>query len=162
MLALIAILLAAPPQGGLEPVTHAPQWAVGFTLGDPTGLSVKRYLGGRNAWDTYAAFAYGPGFRLGGDYLWNLGRIEHGAKVDFDAYIGGGAFVGILRGPCGVGFLDCGGGAAYVGGRVPVGVELTLHEAPMTLGVEVAPGIGIGSFGAGILVDFLLAIRFLL
>ena len=150
-----------PLQSGLQPADEPARWALGFLLGAPFGLSLKRYLGGPNAWDAYID-VLGPGYRFGGDYIWNLGRLERHAKFDLDVYAGVGPFVGVLQGPCGIGYLACGNGAAYVGGRVPVGVELLLKEAPLTFGVEVAPGIAVGSGIWGVLVDFLFAVRILL
>jgi hypothetical protein len=130
-------------------------------LGDPLGLSLKHYLGGANAWDAYVAFAYGPGIRFGGDWLWNLGRIAQHRKFDLDLYAGVGPFIGTFQGPCG-GFFNRCNGEAYFGGRVPIGIEMLLKEAPLTLGLEVAPGIGFASGGAGLLIDFVFLVRFLL
>ena len=169
-LLVIAALLASAPAfaresqiplaNGLQPVSRPDRWALGFMLGDPTGLTLKRYLG-RNAFDAYLG-VWAPGLRFGGDYLVDLGRLVNSPKVDLDIYVGGGAFAGVLQGPCGPGFISCGGGAGYVGGRMPLGAELLLKEAPVTFGVEVAPGIGIGNFGAGFILDFELIARVLL
>ena len=165
-LAVTAALLCAAPafarEGGLEPVSRPDRWAIGFMLGDPFGLSVKRYLGA-HAVDGYVAFAYGPGLRVGGDYLWNLGRALRNPKVDLDFYVGAGPFLGVFQGPCGPGFFDnrC-NGDVYFGGRVPFGAELLLKEVPLTFGLEVAPGLGFAPGRAGLLLDFLLAARFLL
>ena len=169
-LALAAALLCSAPafaresqlplRNGLEQVDRPDRWALGMMLGDPFGLSLKRYLG-RNALDVYVAFAYGPGIRFGGDWLWNLGRIERHAKFDLDVYAGVGPFIGTFQGPCG-GFFNRCNGDAYIGGRVPLGVELLLKEAPLTFGLEVAPGLGIASGGPGLLVDFDFVVRILL
>jgi hypothetical protein len=165
-LALTAALLCTGSgwarETGLEPVQRPARWAVGLTVGDPFGLSLKRYLGAQ-AWDAYVAFAYGPGFRFGGDWLWNLGRLARQPKFDIDLYAGVGPFIGTFTGPCGPGFFDnrC-NGDVYFGGRVPLGAELLLKEAPLTFGLEVAPGFGIAPGRAGLLLDFLLAIRYLL
>ena len=45
-----------PLQSGLQQVDRAPRWGVGFMLGDPTGLTIKRYLGA-NAFDATASWA---------------------------------------------------------------------------------------------------------
>ena len=91
----------------------------------------------------------------------NLGRLANSPKVELDIYAGGGGFAGALSGPCGPGFITCGGGAAYVGARMPLGVELLLKEAPFTFGVEIAPGLAAGNFGLGFILDFLLIARIL-
>ena len=103
------------------------------------------------------------GLRLGADWLWNLGRAERHRQFDLDVYVGVGGFVGDLQGPCGPGFLDnrC-NGDFYFGGRAPLGAEILLKEAPVSFGVEIAPGVGFAPGRAGLLIDFLLAVRYLL
>ena len=169
-LLVIAALLASAPAfaresqmplaSGLQPVHRPDRWALGVMLGDPTGFTVKRYLG-RNAFDAYLGF-WAPGLRFGGDYLVDLGRMVNSPKVDLDIYVGGGAFAGVLQGPCGPGFIACGGGEGYIGGRMPLGAELLLKEAPVTFGAEVAPGLAAGRFGLGFILDFALIARVLL
>jgi hypothetical protein len=148
---------------GLEESGHPAQWAAGLTLGDPFGFTVKRYLGGADAIDFNIALAYGPGFRVGVDWLWGLGRLERHPKFNLDLYFGVGPFVGTMQGPCGPSaFPDRCNGDVYFGGRVPVGVELLLKEVPLTFGLELAPGLGIAPGRAGLILDFLLALRLLL
>lgn len=161
---LVTALLASAPalaQQKLQPANNPERWAAGFLLGDPFGLSLKRYAGGAKAFDLYAALAYGPGFRFGGDYLVTLGRLAHTPKVDLDIYAGAGPFIGVLQGPC-FGAFACGSGDVYFGARVPFGAEAILREVPITLGAEIAPGFGIAPGRFGFLLDFLLAVRFLL
>lgn len=148
-----------PLRSGLEPAAMPDRWAIGFMLGNPFGLSLKRYMG-VNAFDLYVAGG-APGFRFGGDYIWNLGRLERHPKFDLDLYAGVGPFVGVESGYCGVHYLSCNTGDAYVGGRVPVGVELLLKEAPLAFGLEVAPGFGFGAHEWGFLLDLLLNVRIL-
>lgn len=168
LLVIAALLCALPARAaretGLQPVSLPPRWAVGLTLGEPFGLSVKRYLGGANAWDAYAAFVYGPGLRFGGDFIWTLGRIGRNPKLDVDVYAGVGPFIGAFEGWCGPGFAryQCGNGDFYFGGRVPLGVEVLLREAPVSFGLEVAPGIGIAPGFPWLLLDVAFAFRVLL
>jgi hypothetical protein len=169
---LAAILLCAAPalardsrlplQTGLQEVERPARWGVGFMLGDPFGITVKRYLGGVNAFDAYLAFAYGPGVRFGGDWLWNLGRIAHAPKLDIDVYVGVGPFIGTFQGACGPFLVGNCNGDTYLGGRVPIGAEMLLKEVPVTFGVEVAPGIAFAPGRWGALLDFVLQIRLLL
>ena len=170
--AALALLLVAGPalardsqlplRNGLTPLDQREAWGLGFTLGTPFGLTLKRYLAGSNSWDAYVALAYGPGLRVGADWLWGLGRLEQHAKFELDLYAGVGPFVGALQGPCGPGFFpDRCNGDAYAGGRVPVGVELLLREVPLALSLEVAPGLGFGPGRAGFLLDLDLGIRWL-
>ena len=151
-----------PLRSGLEEVDRPARWGVGFMLGDPFGLTVKRYTGGVNAFDAYIAFAYGPGLRFGGDWLLNLGRIVRAPKLDVDVYIGAGPFIGTFQGACGPFLSGSCNGDVYVGGRVPMGAEMLLKEAPITFGVEVAPGLGFAPGRWGLLLDVMLQARILL
>jgi hypothetical protein len=164
-----ALVLAGTPAFAQR--APSDRWALGVTIGDPFGVSLKRYNGPRRgppggnntAWDAYAAFAYGPGVRFGGDWLWNLARLATEPEFAVDAYAGVGPFVGAFSGPCGPGFIDnrC-NGDVYFGARVPLGVEMLLRKAPITFGLELAPGVGFAPGRAGMLLDFLLAVRWLL
>jgi len=162
---ILAVFLVATPVAAREIQPLGPgRWGFGLTLGDPFGLSLKHYLRAGNAWDLYMAFAYGPGFRFGGDWLWTLGTVVRERKFEVNTYAGVGPFIGAFSGPCGVRFgiySNCGSGSAFFGARVPLGLELLLREAPLSLGLEVGPGIAFYSGGADFLFDFLLAIRYL-
>jgi hypothetical protein len=159
---LLALVLAAPIRGS----DHAGRagYGLGVILGEPTGVSLKRYLPG-GGWDAYVGFAYGPGVRFGFDWLWTLGNIARGQDVYLDGYVGVGPFLGTFAGQCNGGFINntC-NGDFYFGGRVPFGVEAIFRRAPVSLAVEIAPALGIvpaAPARAGLLLDVLLAIRFL-
>ena len=159
-----ALLLAGGSAwgAGLARVHRPARWGLGLTLGDPFGVTLKRYLGNENAWQAYAAFAYGPGVRFGGDWLWNLGALAAEPQFDLDAYVGVGPFVGVLSDPCGPGFLkDRCNGDAYFGARAPLGLEMLLRRAPVSFGIEIAPGVGFAPSRSGFLLDFLFAVRWL-
>jgi|ERR1041384_8341144 hypothetical protein len=164
--AALALLIATTPafaaREGLEAVNYRPGWGFGFTLGDPFGLTLKHYLGGSQAWDLYAAFAYGPGIRFGGDWIWTLGRAVKARQLDLDVYVGAGPFLGSFRGPCGPGWLNnpC-NGDLYFGGRVPFGAEMLFKEAPVSVGVELGPGIWFAPGGAQLFLDLAFVFRFL-
>ena len=147
------------------PVYQAPRWGIGLSLGEPTGITAKRYLGGRNAFDVYVGGAYGPGIRFGFDYLWGIAQLlSDRSSADLNFYLGVGPFVGVLRGPC-AGLdnwrYDC-NGDLYAGGRMPFGLELKFRTAPFTVGIEVAPGIAFAPGRAGFLFDASLIARVLL
>lgn len=164
--AFLALLLCAAPALGrerLETVARPARWGFGFMLGEPFGLSLKHYTGGMNAWDIYASPADGPGIRFGGDWLWTLGRAARERDFDIDVYVGVGPTIGSFQGSwCGPGFYGnrCGNGNLYIGGRIPLGVEMLLRRAPFSFGLEVAPGVAFAPEGF-LLFDFLLAVRFL-
>jgi hypothetical protein len=168
---LIAALLCATPalardsrlplKSGLEPVDLPSRWAAGLMLGDPFGVSLKHY--GRNTFDLYFAMFYAPGARFGGDWIFNLGRAIRAPKFDVDVYMGVGPFLGVMKGPCGSWyFYDACTGDSYIGGRVPFGAEILLKEAPVIVGVEVAPGLGFAPHNWGFLLDGMFTLRFVL
>jgi hypothetical protein len=167
----LALLLCAAPavardtrlplQSGLDQVDRPARWAAGFMLGNPFGVSLKHY--GRNTFDLYFAFLYAPGARVGGDWIFNLGRAIRASKFDLDVYAGVGPFIGVMRGPCGSWyFYNACNGDGYIGGRVPFGAEILLKEAPVTFGLEIAPGLGFGPNVWGFIIDGLITLRFFL
>jgi hypothetical protein len=142
---------------------RAPSWGVGLMLGEPTGLTLKHYLG-RDAVHVYLGGAYGPGVRFGVDYLFGVAQVLGGGNAWIDLFVGGGAFVGTLRGPCD-GINNWQGtcnGDGYLGARMPLGFEVRFRSAPISLGLEVAPGLAVASGRSGLLVDADLALRLLL
>jgi hypothetical protein len=140
-----------------------PSWGLGLMLGEPTGFSIKRYLG-RDAVHVYLGGAYGPGVRFGADYLFGVAQVLNGGNAWLDLFVGGGAFVGALRGPCD-GINNWQGtcnGDGYLGARMPFGMELRFRNAPLSIGLEVAPGLAFATGRSGLLVDADLALRILL
>jgi hypothetical protein len=158
VLFLAALLLALPASAA---PSYPKQWELGFMLGSPTGLSVKRWMGGATAFDL--GVGVGPGVRFHGDYLLALAEPARGPDVSLDLYLGGGAVVGVGRGYCSYyrrgTYCD---GDFYVGGRVPLGLDLRLRRAPVAIGLELAPGLVFGPFGAGGIFDAFLYVRFVL
>jgi hypothetical protein len=110
---------------------------------------------------------FSPGARHGrallGDYLRDVARVVTDPDLDLDFYAGLGGFVGALSSPCGPGFLSnrC-NDDVYAGGRIPLGMELLFKRAPLTAGLEIAPGLGFAPGRAGFLLDFFLVGRVLL
>ena len=142
---------------------RTPSWGLGLMLGEPTGLSIKRYLG-RDAVHVYLGGAYGPGLRLGFDYLFGLAEVHNGRSASIDVFVGLGAFAGALRGACD-GINNWQGtcnGDAYLGARMPIGLELRFRNVPISLGLEMAPGLAFASGRSGLLIDADLALRVLL
>jgi hypothetical protein len=163
----LAVVIASTPalaqDQRVRPGTHAPQWAAGLTLIDPTGITFKRYLGGRDSFDLGVGFLYGPGARFYADYLRDFARVFANPDLFLDLYAGLGGFVGVLSSPCGPGFLnDRCNGDIYAGARVPLGAEVLFRKAPFTAGLELAPGFAVAPGRAGFLLDFMLIGRALL
>ncbi len=142
---------------------RTPSWGIGLMLGEPTGLSIKRYLG-RDALHLYLGGAYGPGLRVGVDYLFGLAQLHDGRNASVDLFVGVGGFAGALRGPCD-GINNWQGtcnGDGYLGARMPIGLELRFRKAPISLGLEMAPGLAFAAGRSGLLVDADFALRVLL
>jgi hypothetical protein len=156
---------AARPQSAISTsaVDEPQRWSAGIMIGDPFGLTFKKYLG-RDAFDVDLGVAYGPGLRFGVDYLWGLAQLAPGSStVGVVLYLGAGPFVGSLSRPCGPFFGDrCGGGDLYLGGRVPLGLEMIFRRAPVAVGLEMAPAIAFVPGEAGFLFDALLTARVML
>jgi len=120
-LLLCTAALARETQAPVREQLERPGRCPRFTLGDPFGLSIKRYLRGANAIDFNLALAYGPGVRFGVD--WPLGPGHRAApKFDIDVYMGWGP----SSDPSGGRAARCSSptacnGDVYVGGRVPFG-----------------------------------------
>jgi hypothetical protein len=161
---LLVLACATAARAEIPRVSEPQRWGVGFMLGEPTGLNVKRWLGGSDAFDLGFGFALGPGVRFQADYLFGLARVpESSASVNIDVYLGVGPVVGIYSGTCGILAGDrCGGGAVYAGGRIPLGVEAVFKRTPVAVSFELAPGIVGATGGVAGLFDVALMARLLL
>lgn len=157
-------LLATPAVVRAEPVSQPAGWGLGLMLGAPTGLTVKRWNGGANAWDV--GLGVGPGLRLHADYLWGLAQLlSDKSDLTLDLYLGVGPVLGAARGWCGTAYRPrdkCGDGGLFGGARVPFGLDVRLARAPFTFGLEVAPGVWLSPDFVDGLLDVLLFGRFLL
>ncbi len=162
---VVALMFSIPARPvRAAPVSHPAGLGIGLMLGDPTGLTLKQTLGGANAWDL--GVGIGPGVRLHADYLWGLAQLlSNTSTLSLDIYLGVGPVLGIARGWCGSSYDPgnaCGGRGAFVGVRVPFGLEARLSRAPVTFGLEIAPGIWLGQNFSESLLDVFLFVRFLL
>lgn len=123
-------------------------------LGVPLGLNAKYWLGGPNAFDL--ALGGGPGFRVHGDYEWGIAQVlKNKSDLTLDLYLGAGGALAIASGFCefyGDRFCQ---NRVFVGARVPFGVDARLRKAPVDFGLELAPGIWVGSYVAALFDAFL-------
>jgi hypothetical protein len=103
---------------------------VGFMVGEPTGLSLKSWTGGGNAFDVGLAWSLGryDAINVHADYLWHNYEIFSGADSgSLPLYYGiGGRAV----------FAE---NDAVLGARIPVGVNYLFEDSPIGLFFEVAP-----------------------
>lgn len=158
---LLVLLTAAGPAQAARPAMPS-SWALGFTLGDPTGLSAKHWLGGPDAIDF--GLGFGPGVRVQADYLFGLARLARERSLYLDLYLGAGGVIGTGDGYCvwRRGHHFCGDDGGFFGVRVPFGIDFILRQAPLELGLEIAPGVWAGHGHIHGMLDGLLFLRFLL
>ena len=103
---------------------------VGIILGEPTGLSAKKWLSSEHAVDAGLAwsFSHDTSIQVHGDYLYHRVRAfateDIRGRIPFYFGIGGRAILGE---------------DSVVGVRFPVGVGRTLSSAPVELFLEIVP-----------------------
>lgn len=103
---------------------------IGFMVGEPTGLSVKSWTGGGNAFDIGLAWSLGryDAVNIHADYLWH--NYDVFSEVDsgtLPLYYGIGGRVVFAEND------------AVIGARLPVGINYLFDDAPIGLFLEVAP-----------------------
>ena len=159
-------MFAGPAPAHAEAVSQPEGWGIGLMLGAPTGLTVKHWNGGANAFDL--GLGVGPGLRLHGDFLWGLAQLmTNKSDLTLDLYLGVGPVLGVSRGWCGTAYSPrdkCGkrDGDVFFGARVPFGIDARLARFPFTFGLEIAPGIWLNPNFVSGLFDVLLFGRFVL
>lgn len=131
---LLSVFLAAIFSISLTTLTQAQQAGegvgIGFMVGEPTGLSLKSWTGGNNAFDVGLAWSLGryDAVNIHADYLWHnfelFNDIESGT-LPFYYGIGGR--------------LILADDDAVLGARVPVGLNYLFDDSPVGLFLEVAP-----------------------
>ncbi len=133
---LLFCLLAASSSSA-----HAQGFGVGIIAGDPTGLSVKKWLENGRAIDAAAAWSFDEpdAFQLHADYLWH--RDIPGISDRFCGwmpfYFGVGGRVGLTEGNR---WHD---NETRVGVRIPLGITYVFEQTPLDLFFEVAPTLDV-------------------
>ena len=124
MIAAVILLLAAPlalsaqQRGGI---------GLGIMVGEPTGISAISWVGGGNALDFVAAWA----FREAGSFYLHVDYQFHGFVDNPMTLFGGlGGFILLQDNPA-------------LGARVPLGISFLFQEVPMDFFLEVAPGMAL-------------------
>ena len=103
---------------------------IGFMVGEPTGLSLKSWTGGGNAFDIGLAWSLGryDAINIHADYLWhNYEVFSEADSGTLPLYYGIGGRVVFAEND------------AVIGARVPVGINYLFDDAPIGLFLEVAP-----------------------
>lgn len=130
--ALALLILAVLLLGGRPGPARAAEGStgLGIIVGEPTGISFKQWLDGRNAFDAAAAWSFvdEEAFHLHADYLWHFfDRIEEIDHGRLPLYIGVG------------GRVKFGENDEFIGVRVPLGADYLMEEAPFDFFLEVVP-----------------------
>jgi len=108
-------------------------FGVGLLVGEPTGVSLKYYLGDDKAIDAGLGGAFlSKGLQIHGDFLWHPWILESKPSFVLPVYVGVGARL-----------LDRNGGARNedhfrIGARAVGGVLFDFREVPLDVFVEVA------------------------
>ena len=136
LLALVLFTPAVFADGG--------PFGLGIILGEPTGISLKLWLGDNHAVDGAVAWSFQDdgSFYVHGSYLYHFPELISVDTGSLPVYIGIGGKFSLRDDP-------------YVGIRVPVGLSYIFATAPVDIFLEIAPGIGLlpstkADWGAGI------------
>jgi hypothetical protein len=118
---MVALLGSAQAQGS--------GFGVGVIAGEPTGLSVKRWLGHVTAFDAAAAWSllYDPGMHVHADFLLHFMDVFDIPAGKLPLYVGVGGRIKIRENDL------------RLGARVPVGIAWLLPFFPVDLFLELAP-----------------------
>jgi hypothetical protein len=162
LLPLLPLLPSADAPKSLPPAISGV--GIGLQVGSPTALTIK--FGGAQQ-DGFvlgfgALFRY-PGAYNGlsvhGDYIKHLATLANTAQVAVTFYAGVGAWLTLLGDGYSYGFFNASAYNAFVGVgvRVPVGISLTVSQAPVDIYLEADPALfvfpGI-DFGVGASLGF--------
>jgi hypothetical protein len=101
---------------------------VGIILGEPTGISFKKWVGPKNAFDGAIAWSFGDedALHLHADYLFHVPRAIRIDRSAIPLYYG----IGVR-----LKFQD----ENRFGVRFPLGINLYIAEAPIDLFFEIVP-----------------------
>lgn len=128
LIAALALALAAPAMAQGQ-TKHA---GLGFSVGEPTGLSAKFFLNNTNALQFGLAWSLSGQneMHIQGDYLWHrYGLIDPKNGDDFPLYFGVGArFV-----------FEEGDADDVFGIRFPVGLDYIFNNYPFDIFAEIVP-----------------------
>ena len=132
LLSCVALLGAVAPTSA-HADTNKGVFGAGLIVGEPTGLSLKYYLGDDTAIDGAIGGAFlGKGVQVHADYLWHPWILENKPSFVLPAYVG-----------LGVRVLNRNGGGGdedhfRLGARFVGGVLFDFREVPLDVFVEIA------------------------
>ena len=128
---LLAVIATARGENGV---------GVGVILGEPTGISVKKWIGPERAIDAAAAWSFSENdsFQFHADYLIHQFNVLQPSLEDgrLPFYYGMGGRVKLKSGNNGQGRNDH---DALLGIRIPLGLSWLFAKAPVELFIEIVP-----------------------
>lgn len=106
--------------------TNGGKTGLGVMIGEPTGISLKSWTNQKNAWDLGLAWSLSgkDAVHIHADYLWHKWLDVEDGNLAFYYGIGGRAV-----------FAN----DAFIGLRIPFGLNYLAPEAPIGFFVEIAP-----------------------
>ncbi|MBI3557310.1 MAG: DUF3996 domain-containing protein [Deltaproteobacteria bacterium] len=117
---------------------------LGLMFGEPTGLTLKDWLGRTNALQFGLTYSLNNYLALLGDYLWHFPNAFKARSVAIVPYVGIGAVLAFSSDGQQHDFF---GGSEQssigFGARIPLGVEVLPAHAPLGIFVEIVPGVGL-------------------
>ncbi len=131
-----ATVSAAPAPAAKKPANavHQGLFELGIYLGQPSGISAKYWINGRNSIDGVAAWEFGGSgsgkLIVAADYLFNFMEVVKIEERTFPLYVGIGAILSIDM-----------GGMPSLGARVPLGAFYLFRDVPLEISLEIVPGL---------------------
>lgn len=118
-------------------------FGVGVIVGEPTGISVKKWLNKDSAIDAAAAWSFSDNasFQFHADYLvHNFALLGTGSGGRLPVYLGIGGRIKLQNENNGRGRNN---NDALLGIRIPFGISYLFAKAPMDIFAEVVPVVGV-------------------
>lgn len=128
----LGILLAAGTASHAQ--NQQSQVGIGVMIGEPTGITFKKWTSGTTAIDLGMAWSIGryDALHVHADYLWhNRGTFAEVDEGSLMPYVGVGGRLLFLEEDVRVGL------------RIPLGINYLFDEAPLELFLEVAPVVSL-------------------
>ena len=137
---VITVLAVAMVLCGIANAAPRDGMGIGVIVGEPTGISLKKWIGDDRALDAGIAWSFSENdsLHLHADYLFHRFDLMSGPEVkgQLPLYFGIGARVKLKEENNGRGRND---GDALVGVRVPLGISYLFADAPFDLFAEIVP-----------------------
>jgi hypothetical protein len=126
LMVFAAILLFGPGQA--EAQQRPPGFGLGIIAGEPSGLSFKYWIDGRNAVDGALAWSFVDegAFHVHADYLWHVRDVVEVESEAFPLYFGVGGRIKTSD-------------DTRAGVRVPLGIDYMFRGAPVNVFFELVP-----------------------